>query len=230
MSPRPLLVPASTRLPDNHSLVLVPTQLELDILNSLAPASDWQYAAIVCGFGPVSAAVGTLAAIADLQPARVILAGIAGCFTGERIGSAAVFQSVQLDGIGLPSGDRLQSGHELGFDPSLPNHLDDLICPAGACRLESLLTVCVPSENLAEAEQRRIRFAPAAGEDMEGFGVAAACRNRNVPLTIVRGFSNLVGDRRQKNWQITTALTAVAELLPTLCEPPTRAQNLSENH
>lgn len=223
MSPRPLLVPASARLTHNDTLVLVPTQLELDILNSLAPASDCQYPAVTCGFGPLSAAVGTMAAIADLQPARVILAGIAGCFTGERIGSAAVFQSVQLEGIGVPGGERLQSGHELGFDPSLPNHLDDLICPADACRLESLLTVCVPSDNLEEAEQRHIRFAPAAGEDMEGFGVAAACRNRNVPLTIVRGFSNLVGDRRQKHWQITPALTAVAEMLLTLCGPPARA-------
>ena len=49
-------------------------------------------------------------------------------------------------------------------------------------------------------------------EDMEGFGVALACRLGGVPLGIVRGISNDAGDRDKSRWQIPAALTAAAEL------------------
>ncbi len=46
-------------------------------------------------------------------------------------------------------------------------------------------------------------FPDAMAEDMEGFGVALACRFAEVPLSIVRGFSNWVGDRNHSNWKVT---------------------------
>ena len=43
---------------------------------------------------------------------------------------------------------------------------------------------------------------------MEGYAVALACRLDNLPLVIVRGVSNVVGDRLSANWQIREAMAA----------------------
>ena len=51
----------------------------------------------------------------------------------------------------------------------------------------------------------------AIAEDMEGFGVAMACKLAGVPLRIVRGISNRAGDRDLTQWQIEEALAAAAE-------------------
>jgi futalosine hydrolase len=46
---------------------------------------------------------------------------------------------------------------------------------------------------------------------MEGFAVAAACRLRGVPVAIVRGISNVAGDREPSRWRIDEALEAAAD-------------------
>jgi futalosine hydrolase len=53
-------------------------------------------------------------------------------------------------------------------------------------------------------------------EDMEGFGVALACRLHGVPVDIVRGISNTVGDRDKARWRVETALEAAAAVALTL--------------
>ena len=78
---------------------------------------------------------------------------------------------------------------------------------------ELLLTVCSAAQTEAETFQRLGHFPEAVAEDMEGFGVALACRLQGLPLTIVRGVSNRAGDRRVSQWAITPALVAAAELL-----------------
>jgi futalosine hydrolase len=47
---------------------------------------------------------------------------------------------------------------------------------------------------------------------MEGFGVAFACALARVPCTIVRGISNVVGERDKRNWRIPDALAAARTL------------------
>ncbi|TVP98435.1 MAG: futalosine hydrolase [Planctomycetaceae bacterium] len=76
-----------------------------------------------------------------------------------------------------------------------------------------LLSVCAASADAAQAEGRRQRYPTLAAEDMEGFGVAAACRLAGIPLRIVRGISNRAGDRDLSHWQTVTALESVARLL-----------------
>ena len=56
-------------------------------------------------------------------------------------------------------------------------------------------------------------FPDAVAEDMEAFGVAMACQMHGVPLEVVRGISNEVGDRDHSQWQIDKALRAAAELV-----------------
>jgi futalosine hydrolase len=75
-----------------------------------------------------------------------------------------------------------------------------------------LLTVCGASAAPDEARARRARYPEAAAEDMEGFGVALACRLFDVPLTVVRGISNVAGERERGNWRVGAALAAAREL------------------
>ena len=60
---------------------------------------------------------------------------------------------------------------------------------------------------------RRDRYPQAAAEDMEGFAVALACRHAGMELTIIRGISNLAGQRDVKQWVIDDAMSAASELL-----------------
>ncbi len=79
-----------------------------------------------------------------------------------------------------------------------------------------LVTVCAASANSHEAKMRLARHPSAIAEDMEGFGVAMACKLAGVPVQIVRGISNQVGDRDKRNWNIPAALEAASELVITL--------------
>ena len=80
--------------------------------------------------------------------------------------------------------------------------------------------MCTASATEAEAGERRGLFADAAAEDMEGFAVALACRLADVPLAIVRGISNAVGDRRFERWQIPEALDAAWLVAADLLDRP----------
>ena len=80
----------------------------------------------------------------------------------------------------------------------------------------TLLTCCSASDSAEEAEARLQRFPDAAAEDMEGFSVAMACNLARVPLQIVRGISNEVGNRNMDQWRIDEALASAAELATKL--------------
>ena len=69
--------------------------------------------------------------------------------------------------------------------------------------------MCAASATPAEAKHRYHRYGSAA-EDMEGFAVAMACQLQDVPLEIIRGISNVAGDRKKLNWQIEAALNSAA--------------------
>jgi futalosine hydrolase len=71
-----------------------------------------------------------------------------------------------------------------------------------------LLTTCAAAAEEAQVEARLERFPAARAEDMEGFGVACACRLAAVPLRIVRGISNRVGDRDAEHWKLAPALAS----------------------
>ena len=89
---------------------------------------------------------------------------------------------------------------------------------AGAHPAGLLLTACAASADATDVAHRRRLFPTAVAEDMEGFGVAVACRLAGVPLAIVRGISNDAGDRDHGRWRIGPALEAAAALAVTLLE------------
>ncbi len=220
-------------------LVLVPTEFELRKLQPLiaeaVAAADGTIA--TCGFGPIVSGIKTTQLLAHHNPAKVVLAGIAGAI-GPRfsIGTAASFSQVACYGIGAGSGSEFQTASELGWtrwndataiqgsqdilelhsDPaSFRSWRSDSIADSGDASDNSideplLLTVCAASANSTDVENRLKKFPQAAAEDMEAYSVAMACRMANVPLTVIRGISNLAGDRNKAHWNVDAALKAVA--------------------
>jgi futalosine hydrolase len=206
------------------TLVLVPTAIELEHLRALGGFDSGSCIVRTCGFGPIAAAAVAAHALCELRPARVLLVGIAGTYDAARlaIGEAAEFDEVLIDGIGAGEGSRRLGARELGFPQWPATKSDDAIFDrislsprsrAGS-RAESklLVSVCAISDAPEMAARRRDLFANASAEDMEGFGVALACRIAHVPLCIVRGISNAAGDRDTARWSVRAALASAREL------------------
>jgi futalosine hydrolase len=182
-------------------LVLVPTELEAALL---FPDGS-RHPAAVCGFGLAAAGAGAAHAIAENREAAaggVVLVGAAGTYDPGRnpVGTAVVAGSVRCEGIG--AGGR--GAAELGFADTDAIELRDG---------PELLSVAAAAGSPREADERRARFPAAAGEEMEGYAVAVAARLFGVSLTIVRGFSNVAGDRDRERWHMQAALVSAGDLV-----------------
>ncbi len=199
------------------TLLLVPTSFEWDCFSK--PFFDQikrsNIAIKLCGFGPIVSAIQTTQWITRLSPDQVLLAGIAGALSTKiKVGSAMEFDEAICYGIGAGSGDGFLSASEMGWKqwPDSPEISD--IIPLNSrsnptrTRL-ALLTSCAASAKPQDVQMRVDKYANAIAEDMEGFSVAAACRFAGIPLRIVRGISNLAGDRNKTNWRVHDAMGAV---------------------
>lgn len=178
----------------------------------------------------VAAAARAAEVIADARPARVLLVGIAGAYGDQLpVGTAWGFDRVGCYGIGAGSGDSFVSAEAMGW-PQWPGEPADeasaigdvIACMAAAAppssRADLLLTVAAASGDTTDAARRQRAFPAAVAEDMEGFGVALACRLAGVPLTIVRGISNVAGERDAAAWKIAEAADAAGTLAARLIE------------
>jgi futalosine hydrolase len=186
-------------------LILVPTALESEVL--FPNGSPGRVA--LCGFGLAAAGAGAAHAIAANRSAAsdgVVLVGAAGTYDPDRhpVGSAVVAGRIRCVGIGAGSGSAHRSAAELGFADS-----DAIALGDGA----ELLSVTSAAGSSAEAAERRARHPDAAGEEMEGYAVAVAARLCGVGLTIVRGFSNVAGERDRSRWRMHEALKRAAGLV-----------------
>ena len=210
------------------NLILVPTPLEREQLQEvLAPPERTDLAIQLCGFGPIAAAARASNLISRYQPDRVLLIGIAGTFDTQcyPVGSAHRFTQTRCDGIGIGTGDSFTTASQLGWPQfkgadAQPEIGDTLLLDSGFVSgipaSGTLLTCCSASDSAEMAATRKKRFPDANAEDMEGFAVAMACNLAGVPLQIVRGISNEVGDRNRDGWEIQKALVAAAELASQL--------------
>ncbi|MFT5689020.1 MAG: futalosine hydrolase [Planctomycetota bacterium] len=210
--------------PGAPRLLLVPTELERRRLLDHGGVPKGFALQHLAGFGPIAAAARTAALVECLRPSQVILIGVAGTYDAAEhpVGSALAFTRVALEGVGVGEGERFLGPPALGFpqwpgegDGASRDRVDDLLTLAVPDGVDPalLLTTCAASDSKEHASQRRIRFPEAAAEDMEGFGVALACAIAHVPCSIVRGISNVVGDREPSHWRIPSALAAALELL-----------------
>ncbi len=221
-----------TPSPGSPTLVLVPTAVEERRIEDHGGFAPGLAVVALCGFGPIAAAARTAQLLSTWRPARVVLVGIAGTFDAELlpIGRALAFDAVAIEGIGAGEGRDLAGPAALGFpqwpgagaghDPSMgsePIHDRIVLTPGGVhdperlrdpARTALLLSTCAASASASQAAVRRERFPEALAEDMEGFAVALACSLAGVPCQIVRGISNVVGDREPAHWRIPAALAA----------------------
>lgn len=209
-----------------RTLVLCPTEMERQLLvtNGAPLASDARLE--LCGFGPIIAAARAASLIAELRPSRVVLVGIAGTYDATRLppGTAVEFNEVAVDGVGVGEGAQFLAPAAVGFPqwagivPSRTDPIVDRLALDGTTESRLLVTACAAASDPRHAAMRRARFPDAAAEDMEGFGVAAACALAGVPLRIVRGISNVVGDRAVANWCIPGGMHALRMQLDTVLE------------
>ena len=207
-------------MPHNRdTLYLIPTEFERakvqTILTDRHPDQASRFKFQLCGFGPIAAAAKTMQLL-TAEPARVVLIGIAGTYQADQfpVGSATKFNQVICHGVGVGSGQQFVPAAELGWQQG--EAVGDRIACAAALSNASngdLLTVCSAADNVAESNFRMASNPTAIGEDMEAFGVAMACQMSGIACEVIRGFSNIAGDRDKTNWRIDHALAAAVDLL-----------------
>lgn len=180
----------------------MPTEYEREILFG----ADEPAPVVVCGFGLAAAGVNTAHAIATHREARdgVLLVGAAGTYDEHRhpLGSALVAGSVRCHGIG--AGGR--TPFQLGF---AGEDVLDLVPADGP----EIVSVAQASRDRRMAAAVAARHPQAAAEEMEGYAVALAAHRFGVPATIVRGISNLAGQRERGGWLMRQGLEAAAARL-----------------
>ena len=195
-------------------MICIPTDFEREKLQPRLTLDASRWVVETIGFGVVQAALGAAAAIARHAPKQLILVGIAGAFerSNAGLGEALMFDSVRIDGLGVGQGMEFLDAWTLGWSWAGEEGLS--LDSEGAVAME-LLTVCAASRDRSDAQWRSDRFPRAVAEDMEGYSVALASQQAGIPLTIVRGISNEVGQRDPSDWRIDDALIAAARLVQT---------------
>jgi futalosine hydrolase len=155
--------------------------------------------------------------IAEFAPKRVLLIGVAGALSPEwQVGEAVEFGEAVCYGIGAGSGDGFISAREMGWKhwPRGTEIADSIQLADGShSNGNCLLTCCSASATEQDVRLRLENYPKAIAEDMEGFSVAVACRFAGTPLRIIRGISNLAGDRNKSNWRLRDAMLAVEKTI-----------------
>ena len=195
------------------TLILIPTVLEAKLLFRKPVSSAVRLA--LCGFSLAVAGARAAELLAREKPSRVVLIGIAGTLDADAaaVGSAWTFSTVRVDGIGCGEGSRFEDARALnlplfsGEDGADAEPLYDSLPLAGPGSA-TLVSVASAAGSPEEALRRRRRHPGAIAEDMEAFAVAFACARAGVALHVVRGISNIAGERDKTEWRVKPALEA----------------------
>jgi futalosine hydrolase len=152
--------------------------------------------------------------------------GIAGALLPELgIGQAREFSEAVCYGIGAGTGSGFVTAQKLGWaqwqGSKSEESLSDTIRfgdrgKKNANELSGplqLLTCCAASACQEDVRMRRDAFPEAMAEDMEGYSVAVACHFAAIPLRVVRGISNLAGDRDKSRWRVRDAMASLEQVV-----------------
>jgi futalosine hydrolase len=215
-------------MPQSKTLVLIPSSLELDIvrrqtgLNHFLAETARTVSLEVGGVGLLSAAITAVRLIEQQKPQYLVVLGIAGTYNEERatVGQAYLFPSVSCFGFGVGQGTNFRPWETTELAAIAPCEREiNLRIPDGL-REETakgtLISVAAVSSNADEVNSIRKYCPSAIAEDMEGFAVASACQSFAIPCTVIRGISNIAGQRDKTNWQIESAITSACQLLVRL--------------
>ena len=181
---------------------------------------------ITSGPGMANAAAASAAAIERYSPTRIFNVGICGVYAKDSrlLGTAVIGARALFADTGAAGDTGFQSLQEMNLP--LARHKDkdiyntiSLCCDAAPHNSlqADFLTVAAISGSPDMAEKISSRFMPAAGallcEDMESASVGLVALRTGIPCTVVRGISNLCGQRDHACWKIREAAQAAQELL-----------------
>jgi futalosine hydrolase len=173
------------------------------------------------GVGPASVAATTARVLALGRFDAVLSAGIGGGITVGVGGTAVATTSVAAD-LGADSPDGFLSLDQLGFgtatiaaDPDLVSALTAALPHAFA---GPVLTVSTVTGTLAGTRELTVRYPDAVAEAMEGFGVATAATQAELPFGEIRTVSNRVGPRDRSGWRIGDALEGLSDAFTCLAK------------
>jgi futalosine hydrolase len=151
---------------------------------------------LVCGVGPVEAAIATAKALAEERPRAVLHVGIAGARGLESLTLVFGSEAVYCDAAGplLVATAFPDAGLLLRLRGAFP---DARVQPIGtSARVGGSRDVDV--------------------EAMEGYAVLRACELAAVPAVEVRVVSNAIGEPDRALWRFDEAFAALGEMLPRL--------------
>lgn len=172
---------------------------------------------LICGIGPVEAAVQTARALAQRPYRLVINAGIAGALDDfAHVGDAVV---VAEDRIAL----ELETGAEMTLPAGLLVHhhvrADAHLVAALVHRgFPSATGLTVTHVTATDATAARIAQSNINVESMEGFAVLRAAELAGISAVQVRGISNRVGDREKSGWDFAAGVAGCERILRALLE------------
>jgi futalosine hydrolase len=151
---------------------------------------------LVCGIGPVEAALHTMRALAERRPNAVLHIGLAGARTLEPPALVLGSESVYEDARGPLVPSRVEPDAELlaRTRAALP---DAHVLPIGT------------SAHVGGTSDCEV-------EAMEGFAVLSACALVGVPAVELRAVSNAIDEPDRAKWRFDDALAALADALERL--------------
>lgn len=146
----------------------------------------------VCGIGTVLAGVRTTRLLLDRKPSGVILIGTGGAYPGgPSVGSVVMARKIGL-GHGIAAmglGYVPRAPQPVSCDPRLIARLGLPVCDV--LSVGAVTTDPVLARRLADGW---------VVEQLEAFGVAAACRELEVPFAVVLGIVGEVGPDAHSRW------------------------------
>lgn len=159
-------------------------------------AGGWRVWSRVVGIGLVDAALGTMQAIAEVHPTRIVLLGTCGVFAGARAAGAP--------DVAVPSQLLLVAGDVARGDAALlgPSEHEadlDLVQALGGPTPGVATTLGISTD---DELARRLEESSGCGyEHLEAFAVVAACQRAGVPAAVVLGVANRVGASGRAEWR-----------------------------
>ena len=157
---------------------------------------------LVCGVGPVEAAVATARALALRRFDAVLHVGLAGgrdlAIGSVVVGTEAVYRDLSAE---WPVVDRVTP------DAGLVERVRVALPEAAAAPIHTSAAV--------GASRATVSHGPLV-EAMEGFGVLRAAERAGVPAVEVRAVSNEIGEEDRSRWQLGVALDALEDALPKI--------------
>jgi futalosine hydrolase len=178
--------------PERHVVILVvaATERELDTLRGAET--------LVCGIGPVEAALATARAIVERRPDAILHVGIAGARKLEPpalvLGSDSVYCDILDERSLIPRVEHVAP------DPELLDAVHRALPEAHVLPIATSASVGGGTRCEVEA--------------MEGFGVLRAAEVATVPAVELRAVSNAVDERERARWRLDDAFAALAEAVP----------------